>query len=81
MPLFFFDLHEGVEVSRDRHGIELESSAAAYAAAVKSVRGMVAADVVRGFVSLSGEVVIRGEDLEVIRRVPFREAVIIRGSS
>lgn len=77
MPLYFFDLYEPHDVVRDREGRELDDLAAAYEEAVKCARSIIAADVATGIVSLHCQIVIRGADLEAIRRVPFDEVVRI----
>jgi hypothetical protein len=75
MPLYFFDLHNDVDV-RDPEGVELSDDRAAIANAVKEAREMICAGIKRnGRVNLSHHIAVRDTTGRVFHELPFGDAV------
>ena len=79
MPIFFFDYDAGVDGVRDAHGRDVASVEAARAVALKEARSLIAWAVRHGDVDLRAAITIRNESLEVLARISFEEAVVVRG--
>ena len=78
MPLYYFHLHNRIE-SRDEEGTMLDDLPAARAAAIHSVRRLMAEDIVeRGEVTLSHRIEIENEHGQQVLIVRFGDGVTVR---
>jgi hypothetical protein len=75
MTRYFFHLHEGGDVTRDEEGRECASIDAARSAATRDARSIIAADVERGRLDLSGRIEVHDSQGQVVLIVTFEEAV------
>jgi hypothetical protein len=74
---FYFDLVEGNQVFVDFEGQFLAGLAAARAAAIETIRDVLAEATRHGLISLDGLVRIRGSGAQVLAIVAFSEAVSV----
>lgn len=74
MPRFYFDVVNRTGFVPDGEGMELADAAAARAAAIDSIRSILAEEARRGLVDLRGHVDVRGE-AGAFCRIGFAEAV------
>jgi hypothetical protein len=75
MTRYFFHLHEDGDVTRDEEGREYTSIDAARSAAMRDARSIIAADVERGRLDLSGRIEVHDGQGQVVLIVTFEEAV------
>jgi hypothetical protein len=75
MTRYFFHLHEDGDVTRDEEGREYASIDAARSAAMRDARSIIAADVERGRLDLSGRIEVHDSQGQVVLIVTFEEAV------
>lgn len=78
MPRFFFHLIDDL-VTRDEEGMELPNIAAAHAKAILSARGIAAAQVLEGNVSLHHRIEVEDAEGRTVLTLPFRAAFEITG--
>ena len=79
MPRYHFDFHNGVGFVPDAEGRELPNLEAVKREALKGIRSVIAAEVEKGTLDLTGKMTIRGEDQAEILVIAFDEALMIRG--
>lgn len=79
MALFFFDLHECGDVTKDSDGEEAESLKVAREIALTAARELMCAEISTGMLCLSCFIEIRDGQNRILDRVDFREAVKISG--
>ncbi len=79
MALFFFDLHECGDVTKDSDGEEAESLESARKIALAAARDLMCAELSTGLLCLSCFIEIRDGHNRILERVDFREAVKISG--
>lgn len=77
MPLYFFDLHDGVDAP-DHEGQELPGLFAAQAKALKEARQVIAASVKeQGKIDLRHNIKVRDESGATVYFIEFEEAVSV----
>lgn len=78
MALFYFHLCSGDEFVEDQEGTEAADAQAAYLTAVQSLRGVMAGDVLRGYLNIASFIEIEDEQRSLVRTVPLTEVVALR---
>lgn len=78
MSLFYFNLCSGTEFVEDGQGVELLDYAAAHQVAVKSLRGVMAGDLMSGEMNTATFVEIEDERHNLLETIFFDEAVKLR---
>ena len=76
MPLYFFELCDGVRVP-DEEGQEFATLEEAREEALKSARSMMREEILRGRLSLHDSIRIQNEAGELLDTIQFRDAVRI----
>ena len=76
MPRFHFDLYDRLGSMPDEEGRDLRDLEAARSEALKGVRSVIAAEVERGLLDLTGRMVVRDGDGTVLT-LAFHEALTI----
>lgn len=76
MPRFFFNLYDDLEVL-DPDGVELPDLEAARACGLKNARAIAADQVLRGKLDLRHRIEIADEFGQVLRTIPFADAIAI----
>lgn len=75
MPLFRFNIRNGLGFTRDPEGKELPDAAAARDVAVTGARSLISAEVLEGRLDLRGRIEVTDGDGRLILAVRFSEAV------
>lgn len=78
VPRFHFDLYDRLGSMPDEEGRDLRDLDAARSEALKGVRSVIAAEVERGLLDLTGKMVVRDGDGTVLT-LAFHEALTING--
>jgi hypothetical protein len=78
MPLYFLDVSNTDISARDPEGHQLPDLEAACRAAIASIRSILAHEVAEGRLDLRGQIRIEDERGEVVRVVPYSEALEIK---
>jgi hypothetical protein len=78
MPLYFLDVRNTDIRAEDPEGHELPDLEAARRAAIASIRSILAHEVAEGRLDLRGEIRIEDEQGDVVRIVPYAEALEIK---
>ncbi len=79
MPRYYFDFQNGAGFVPDEEGRELPDLEAVKRAALKGIRSVIAAEVEKGALDLTGTMTIRDGDHAEILVITFDEALTIRG--
>ena len=77
MSRFYFGLLNGSGLTRDEEGADLPDLAAARQRAIREARCIMAHEVRRGQLDLSGRVVVRTDAGEILLEIQFDEALRI----
>lgn len=78
MPRYFFHLIDDI-VTRDEDGVELLDITAAHAKALQAARGLAAAQVLEGKVSLHHRIEVADVEGRPVLTLPFKDAFEIEG--
>ena len=78
MSRYYLHIDNGGGYSEDTEGQELESLAAARAAAIEGVRSLLSEEARQGQLDLSGRIEITDADGNILLTVPFSEAVELK---
>lgn len=76
MPVFYFHIHDGLDVI-DEEGIDMADAAAARAAALAGARGIMSEEVKTGHLDLRHSIDVEDEDGGTVLTLPFSDAVEI----
>jgi hypothetical protein len=79
VPRFYFDLYNSVGLVTDEGGRELPDLAVVRREALKGIRSIIAADVQKGELDLTGNITIRDMNRAELLVIRFDEAVRIKG--
>ncbi len=79
MPRFYFDLHNGAGFVADEEGRELRDLEAVRGEALKGIRSVIAAEVEKGTLDLTGKMTIHDADHAEVLVIPFDQALTISG--
>jgi hypothetical protein len=79
MARYFFHLHECGTVVRDEEGQELPSRLNLRDAALREARSVMSSEVLAGRLCLSCRIEVTDEDQQLIKVVPFKEALELTG--
>lgn len=80
MPRYFFHIHNGLGLTEDEEGQELPSPDAAIAAALDGIRSLLSSGVRAGELNLDGSLEIVDEAGNLLRMLPFSEAIEVTGA-
>lgn len=78
MPHYYFDLHNGHGAVPDDEGSDLADQAAARTMALDSIRSMVAEDVGKGIIDLTGRIEVKDHNHSLLLCVTYLEAFHVR---
>ncbi|PAX08592.1 hypothetical protein CKY28_04240 [Sphingomonas lenta] len=78
MPRFYFDLYNGLGLTKDEEGQAAPDEGAARDLAIESIRSLLGDEVQGGELDLRGRVEIKRDTGEVVMQVRFDEAVSVR---
>ena len=78
MPLYYFNLHDDIEVIDDE-GRQLPDVAAARLEAVKGAREIICHQVMHGRINLSHRIEVEDEHRRPVLTLPFRSVLTIEG--
>jgi hypothetical protein len=78
VPRFYFNLCNGSEFAEDEEGVELANFEAAHSAAVASLRGVMAGDLLMGDLNTASFIEIEDEDHNLLDTVFFDKVVQMR---
>ena len=76
---YFFNLHECGTITRDHDGQEFDDLAAVREAAIRTARGIMAAEIESGRLCLLCHIEIQDRDGTTVMILPFRQAVVVTG--
>jgi hypothetical protein len=74
---YYFNLREGSDYISDEEGLDLPHRDAAFEAAIRGARGLLAAEVLQGRLSLSTIMEVRDDRGEQVFELPFSRAVSV----
>ena len=77
MPRFYFHLHNGLGLTRDEEGSNLETTAPAEAQAVAGARSLLSSEVCDGTLDLRGRIEVTDETGRPLFTTHFRDVVEI----
>ena len=78
MPLFFLDVCNSDVMAKDTEGHDLPDLEAARRTAIAGIRSILAHEVAEGRLDLRGEIRIGNERGDVLRVVPYADAIDIK---
>ena len=79
MPRYHFDVQNGAGLVLDEEGRELADLEVARREAIRGIRSLISADVNKGTLDLTGQLVLRDATRRTVIVLPFEEAVSITG--
>lgn len=79
MPRYFLHLHNNLGPVTDEEGQDLPDLEAAHLEAIRNIRGLLSAELKEGQIDLSGRIEIFDEPGNLLRVVPFTDAVRVEG--
>lgn len=77
MKRYFFDLIDSSGVTDDEEGVELPDPSTLRRRAIREARAIMAAGLLEGTLDLSGRIIVRDQQGEVVLALKFDEAVKI----
>jgi hypothetical protein len=78
MPIYFLDIRNNELLAKDPEGHELPDLEAARREAIASIRSILSHEIAGGTLDLRGEIRIADEQGDVVRVVPYAEALEIK---
>ena len=79
MAQFYLHIHNDHGDAEDEEGIQAKSLSEARELAIAGIRSLLSAEVTNGELNLNGRIDISDETRTVVLKVPFAEALTIRG--
>jgi hypothetical protein len=79
VPRFYFDLHNGIGLVADEGGRELANLEVVRREALKGIRSVIAAEVVKGKLDLTGKITVHDGNGGEVLIIAFDEALSITG--
>jgi hypothetical protein len=77
MPRYYFDLHDGEGLIADEEGRDLADLALVRVEALKGIRSILSAEVVKGHLDLTGRMIAHDEAGADVLVLPYGEAVTV----
>jgi hypothetical protein len=77
MPIYYLHVFNEEVRAEDEEGADLPDLAAALKQAISGIRSILSEEVLKGELNLRGRVEIAGENGDVLRTVPYADAVTV----